>query len=202
MGMWNSIMSTRVHRAPTTVFDLERTGDTIRLIYDGLTLDTVTWTSATWDVTQQYSHQVNANAFDNEWANDLPQNWCQAPSETLQDEGWYGTPGGVNSLCNDSGDDADGDGFTEATGDCNDEDPEEVNPSAIDSTEDPMACPMTMPIVMAFGTMARLMMMATDIRKSMAIVTMTTHPSIPWPLKSMMSATMIAMDALMMSMMI
>ena len=124
----------------TTVFDLERTGDTIRLIYDGLTLDTVTWTSATWDVTQQYSHQVNSNAYDNEWANDLPQNWCQAPSETLQDEGWYGTPGEVNSLCNDSGDDADGDGFTEATGDCNDEDPE-VNPSAIDGTEDPYGLP-------------------------------------------------------------
>jgi hypothetical protein len=124
----------------TTIFDLERTGDTIRLIYDGLTVDTVTWSSATWDVTQQYSHQVNSNAYENEWANDLPQNWCQAPSETLQDEGWYGTPGDTNSLCNDSGDDADGDGFTEATGDCDDDDAY-VNPDAIDGTEDPYGVP-------------------------------------------------------------
>ena len=119
-----------------TIFDLERTGDTIRLVYDGLTLDSITWTAGTWFVAQGYSHQVNTNAFENEWANDLPQNWCSSPSETIQDEGWYGSPGEANKLCNDSGDDADGDGYTEATGDCDDEDAY-VNPAAIDGTEDP-----------------------------------------------------------------
>ena len=124
----------------TTIFDLDRTGDTIRLVYDGITLDTLTWEAGSWFVAQGYSHQVNSNAFDNEWANDLPHNWCSSPSETLQTEGWYGSPSITNSLCNDSGDDVDGDGYTEATGDCDDEDAY-VNPSAIDGYEDPYGLP-------------------------------------------------------------
>jgi hypothetical protein len=116
---------------------LEHTGDTLQLVMDGLILDTVTWDSSEWDVVLQRAYQVNVNALGLEWANDLPQNWCQAPNETIDtDFGWYGTPGTENPMCDDSNRDVDGDGVTEANGDCNDEDPY-VNPDAVDGDTTP-----------------------------------------------------------------
>jgi len=122
---------------------LDEDADTIRLSYGGVTLDTVTWDSADWDVTEVNSHQANGNAYDNEWANDLSYNWCQSDAAIIYDgsnTGLKGTPGEENDFCNGSSDDEDGDGYTEATGDCDDQDPD-VNPDAIDGSEDPYGLP-------------------------------------------------------------
>jgi hypothetical protein len=132
-------------------YELKKAADTIRLVYDGVTIDQVTWSNGTgWSVGSETAHQVNSAGATGssplahpilslEWANNLSHNWCQA--ETLHSVPggvgqWYGTPGELNSICDGSGVDDDGDGFTEATGDCDDEDPY-VNPDAIDGVADP-----------------------------------------------------------------
>jgi hypothetical protein len=132
-------------------FELRKASDTIRVVDSGTVIDQVTWSNgAGWGVGSETAHQVNAAGATGstpvdhpilslEWANNLPQNWCQAetlrsvPGGTGQ---WYGTPGAMNVICDGSGVDDDGDGFTEAMGDCDDEDPT-VNPDAIDGIEDP-----------------------------------------------------------------
>ncbi len=114
-------------------FSLDENGDTIRLVYNSVQIDAVVWESASWVVQKNYAHQANVNAFNLEWANNLTQNWCAA--DTLYgDEALYGTPGSANPPCDDSNIDDDGDGYTEATGDCDDTDPY-VNPDAIDGNE-------------------------------------------------------------------
>lgn len=115
-------------------FVLNENEDTVKLVYGTVTLDQLTWDSADWEIVKNYAHQANNNAFDLEWANDLSHNWCVA--DTLYSGSMYGTPGESNDWCNESNDDADGDGYTEATGDCDDQDPY-VNEDAIDGTEDP-----------------------------------------------------------------
>jgi len=114
--------------------DLNEDGDTLRLSVDvsgvGVVLDVVTWDAADWSIQQDYALQANINAFDLEWANDNPANWCSADTP-YGERALYGTPGAANQPCDGSNTDEDGDGFTEATGDCDDDDPY-VNPAAVD----------------------------------------------------------------------
>jgi len=114
-------------------FPLNEDGDTIQLTYDGIVLDVVIWDSASWQVQDGYAQQANRNAFDLEWANDLEHNWCS--SDAVYGELLLrGTPGSENVYCDDSNTDGDGDGWTEADGDCDDEDPY-VKPDSIDGDE-------------------------------------------------------------------
>ncbi len=116
-------------------FPLDSATDTIKLVYGGVTIDKVTWDSSDWLVAEGYAHQANNNAFDLEWANDLPYNWCSS-DVFISGSGEYGTPGVANTWCDESNNDSDGDGYTEASGDCDDTDPY-VNPDAVDGSEDP-----------------------------------------------------------------
>lgn len=122
--------------------DLNEDGDSLRLSVDvgGSTvlLDGVTWDSTDWVIQQDYALQANVNAFDLEWANNLPDNWCSADTP-YGERALYGTPGASNQPCDGSGQDDDGDGFTEATGDCDDNDPY-VNPDAVDGDPDDPEC--------------------------------------------------------------
>jgi Putative metal-binding motif len=126
--------------------DMERTDYGLELRYGDVVIDEVIWTSTDWDIVDSRSQQLNLPITDlsadlgREWANDLAHNWCQAPNETIDPEGWYGTPGDENALCDGSNDDNDADGFTAATGDCDDRDPY-VNPDAVDGLEDPWGNP-------------------------------------------------------------
>lgn len=111
--------------------DMDREADRFVISYGAVVIDAVEWTSA-WDLsaTKDAAHQASVNAFDLEWANDLSHNWC--PSTAYLPEG-RGSPGSPNDFCTDDpGFDTDGDGWTEAGGDCDDEDAG-VNPDAIDS---------------------------------------------------------------------
>ncbi len=121
-------------------FPLDEDDDTIKLSYGSVTLDSVTWDSSDWDITTTRSQQANkGNAYYNEWANDLYYNWCQGEASIQyegQSTGMFGTPGTANNSCDGSAEDNDGDGYTPATGDCDDKDPD-VNPEAIDGSEDP-----------------------------------------------------------------
>jgi len=114
--------------------DLNEDGDTISLsmVVGGVEvmIDTVTWDARNWSVRQDYAHQANINASDLEWANDNPANWCSADTP-YGERALYGTPGAANQPCDGSNTDADGDGFTEATGDCDDNNPY-INPNAVD----------------------------------------------------------------------
>ena len=129
---------------PDFVYDradlpLRESSDTIKVSYGATTLDSVSWNSSDWDVTTTRAQQANLNAFDNEWANDLGYNWCQAGAAIIYDgenTGLKGTPGAENDVCTGSTADNDGDGFTPQCGDCDDQDPE-INPDAIDGSEDP-----------------------------------------------------------------
>ncbi|MBL8618337.1 MAG: PTPA-CTERM sorting domain-containing protein [Deltaproteobacteria bacterium] len=117
------------------VFQLDHRADSIRLKWGTTTIDALTWdSSGSWRLeVEDNSYQVNRNALGLEWANDLPQNWCDSdvPFGSL-----YATPGEANSNCPDFGRDTDGDGYTPATGDCDDSDPD-VNPDAIDGARSP-----------------------------------------------------------------
>lgn len=115
---------------------LLRAADSLTLVYDGVTIDDVTWNNAgDWDVAQNQGHHVNGPFDDNAWANDLARNWCRFVGTNAQ--GWGGTPGEASSqLCSGSSTDNDGDGFTETEGDCDDSDAA-INPGAIDGSEAP-----------------------------------------------------------------
>ncbi len=115
-------------------FSMNRSGDTIRLTYNGNTVDELIWTSA-WNVPSVSSFQVGPQGY-GEWANDLNNNWCNSDRYIDGGVGLFGTPGEENDYCNDAGEDADGDGYSEQEGDCDDSDPY-VNPGAVDGTEDP-----------------------------------------------------------------
>jgi hypothetical protein len=120
---------------PFDDLELIHTGDTLRLLSGTTTIDTVEWgASVGWTIiSANASMQVNLNAIDSEWANDLPQNWCQ--SDNLIGA-IYATPGANNEFCGSGSDDDDGDGYTIAEGDCNDDDPD-VHPDTIDGVGDP-----------------------------------------------------------------
>ena len=111
---------------------LDENGDTIRLVYNSINIDSVTWDASSWQIQKDYAFQANVNAYNLEWANDLFNNWCSADS-LYGEEALYGTPGEENQPCNDSNLDGDGDGYTEANGDCDDSDPY-VNPDAFDGS--------------------------------------------------------------------
>ena len=111
---------------------LDENGDTIRIVYNSQNIDVVTWDTSSWQIQKDYAFQANINAFDLEWANDLNQNWCSSDS-LYGAEALYGTPGAANQPCDNSTDDADGDGYTAATGDCDDTDPY-VHPGAYDGS--------------------------------------------------------------------
>jgi hypothetical protein len=106
----------------TDDFDLDETGDTIGLYYGSLLLDEVVWDSVDWTLSRDYSLQANLNAYRLEWANDLSHNWCDSTS-TISGTRLRGTPGDPNEYCVGSNTDGDGDGYSEAAGDCDDEDP-------------------------------------------------------------------------------
>ena len=106
----------------TENYDLDETGDTIALYYGSLLIDEVTWDAVDWDISRDYTTQVNLNAFDLEWANDLSHNWCVSTT-TIPTTRLKGTPGASNEYCVSSNTDGDGDGYSEAAGDCDDEDP-------------------------------------------------------------------------------
>ncbi|MFT5683170.1 MAG: hypothetical protein ACI8RZ_004099 [Myxococcota bacterium] len=117
-----------------TDLELNEDGDTIRIVFNSINIDQVTWGS-TWSIQNDYALQANTNAFDLEWANGLSQNWCSSDSR-YGEEALYGTPGAANQPCDDSNSDDDEDGFSEANGDCDDSDPY-VHPGAYDgSTHD------------------------------------------------------------------
>lgn len=118
-------------------FRLEEDGDALRLIFNGVEIDAVIW-DASWEVAINQGWQANQNAFDLEWANDLSHNWC-ASTATYGPTPLTGTPGAPNLACVGSNIDDDGDGFTEADGDCDDTDPY-VNPDAIDGDDHNEAC--------------------------------------------------------------
>jgi len=112
------------------LLDLDSDGpDRLRLTYDGVVLDTVSWDSS-WDFVVDTTLQLGLSPEIAEWSNDLPQSWCAA-SSTYGDVGLVGTPGVANDVCPDFDEDSDGDGFTEDDGDCDDLDPY-VRPSAVD----------------------------------------------------------------------
>jgi hypothetical protein len=110
--------------------DINRNEDRFVISYDGVVIDVVEWTGA-WQLTDSpdNAHQVSTNAYDLEWANDLQHNWC--PSDVYLTADSNGTPGEPNDPCGNPALDSDGDGVTEAAGDCDDEDPT-VFPDAID----------------------------------------------------------------------
>lgn len=122
--------------------ELDENGDTIRLTIDvdgtGVLLDVVTWDASDWVIQRDHALQANVNAFDLEWANNLPSNWCSA-NASYGARALYGTPGAENPPCDGSNIDDDGDGFTEAAGDCDDDDPY-VNPAAVDGDPVDLEC--------------------------------------------------------------
>jgi hypothetical protein len=118
------------HVYPFASCNLAMAADVIRLQIGSLVIDEVVWTSE-WPTSRDESHQLSTNALTLEWANDLAVNWC--PSTTyIPGSGMRGTPGAANRYCSDDpGIDADGDGYTETEGDCDDTDAT-VNPGVID----------------------------------------------------------------------
>ncbi len=117
-------------------FNLSSSDDAITISYSGVILDVVAW-DASWGVVADAAESCAPNAADLEWANDLAINWC--PSTTLMStSGMYGSPRAANPYCTASppGIDNDGDGFTEAEGDCDDADAD-VSPGAVDGDASP-----------------------------------------------------------------
>lgn len=104
----------------------------IRHTASGTVLDEVRWTTE-WSLPEGASLQAGPQALF-EWPNDLPYNWC-ASAKYIPPNGLKGTPGEDNEPCAGAGDDADGDGYSESQGDCDDTDPY-VNPAAIDGAGD------------------------------------------------------------------
>ncbi len=94
----------------------------------GTVLDAVNWTTE-WSLPEGASLQAGPHAL-YEWPNDLAYNWC-ASAKYIAPLGLKGTPGEDNEPCAGAGDDADGDGYSESQGDCDDTDAY-VNPGTID----------------------------------------------------------------------
>jgi len=114
--------------------NLEGPDDRVKVSYEGVTLDDLDWDSS-WSFTPDNAMACAPNASANEWANDLPGNWC--PSQVFMASGMYGSPGEENEYCGEEPNvDNDGDGYAEFEGDCNDEDVT-VHPDAIDGLEEP-----------------------------------------------------------------
>ena len=86
------------------------------------------WTTE-WSLPEGASLQAGPHAL-YEWPNDLAYNWC-ASAKYIAPLGLKGTPGEDNEPCAGAGDDADGDGYSESQGDCDDTDAY-VNPGTID----------------------------------------------------------------------
>ncbi len=115
--------------------ELVHTGDEIRLMVGTTVIDRLVWTSADgWAVTESTSsYQLGPYAENSEWANDLAHNWCNSQQFAGS---IYATPGAENDYCGEPSDDVDGDGYTLAEGDCDDEDPD-VHPDLIDGAAAP-----------------------------------------------------------------
>jgi hypothetical protein len=111
------VVADYVYSRPTMV--LGDTSGTLSVYMDTTRIDTVTWANdGTWPLTAGYT--MSLDPYENTATlNDSGANWCLAASE--MSGGDMGTPGDVNDLC--PGFDHDGDGYTGADGDCNDEDP-------------------------------------------------------------------------------
>lgn len=122
--------------------DLDESGDSIRLSVDvdgeSVLLDLVTWDATDWNFQKDYALQANINAYNLEWANNLPGNWCSS-EDPYGERALYGTPGEANQPCDGSTADLDKDGFTPATGDCDDDDPY-VHPGAVDGDPSDPEC--------------------------------------------------------------
>lgn len=88
-------------------FQLDRSADSIVLVWGGDVIDELVWTSA-WGASQTASFQVGPHSY-LEWSNDLVVNWCDADAY-IAPSGIYGTPGETNDVCNGAGTDDDGDG--------------------------------------------------------------------------------------------
>ena len=121
--------------------DLNEDGDRISLLAPSSTtvIDELEWDSTWLEITENASLRANINAFDLEWANDLRSNWC-ASDTVYGGVLMKGTPGAANPPCDGSTSDDDGDGFTEANGDCDDSDPA-INPDAVDGDQIAPECP-------------------------------------------------------------
>jgi hypothetical protein len=106
--------------------------DDIRLIADGITIDSITWDDgATMPDLQGASMGVDPWSM-GATGNDDPVNWCAATEEWGNPGSDYGSPGVENELC--STWDHDGDGFTGDEGDCDDGDAG-VYPGAFEATD-------------------------------------------------------------------
>jgi hypothetical protein len=115
-------------------FNLDLAADSLTLVFDGLTLDIVEWTSA-WPTAANYAHAASLNAFDQEWANDFAVNWCSSANLISESRGMYGSAGVANEYCGDNaGSDNDGDGWSEREGDCRDDDAT-IHPGALDGND-------------------------------------------------------------------
>jgi len=123
------------HEYQFTDLEMDHRDDTLSITRGALTLDSVTWGSAVgWSVpATNESQQVGPNAETLEWANNLAHNWCDS-SEFFGEI--YATPGAENEYCGSGSADTDGDGFTLAAGDCNDQDPY-VHPGSLDGNRVP-----------------------------------------------------------------
>ncbi len=119
-----------------TKFNISGPDDSITVSYGSTTLDILDWDS-TWGIVSDEAESCAPNASGLEWANDLKINWCSSTT-FIAVSGMKGSPGVENEFCNNSppGVDNDGDGYTEAEGDCDDTDVL-VNPGAIDGDADP-----------------------------------------------------------------
>jgi hypothetical protein len=116
-------------------FNMSALADSMTVSYGGVVLDELVWDS-TWALVPNAAHQVQPNAFDNEWANDLSWNWCPADA-FISGSGMYGTPGAPNDQCSaEYNVDNDGDGYSEAQGDCDDEHAD-IHPGAVDGIAAP-----------------------------------------------------------------
>ncbi len=113
---------------------MERSADTLIIKHtaSGTVLDAVNWTTA-WNLPEGASLQAGPHAT-YEWPNDLEHNWC-ASAKYIPPKGLKGTPGQDNDPCAGAGEDADGDGYSESQGDCDDTDAY-VHPNAIDGAGD------------------------------------------------------------------
>jgi len=122
---------------PNVGFNLKAEQDWVQVsTATGVLLDEVQWVPA-WGFKNHTdaAMQVGRNAFKVEWANDYPVNWC-ASEVFIPGSGMKGSPGSSNDYCGaNPNDDLDGDGYTQAEGDCRDDDPT-VNPGQVDSNLD------------------------------------------------------------------
>lgn len=78
-------------------FELTDAGDSIRLVWDGLLIDEVAWSTETgWSISVGRSLVLAASAYEAD-LNDMASRWCQA--STPYGLGDYGTPGAADPSC-------------------------------------------------------------------------------------------------------